>query len=60
MTICTDRFASLAEAARTTLGLPDLPVVIVPHPLAGLLPEAVNAKADSAIDEIIARLIAKA
>ena len=34
----------------------DLPLVIVPHPIGGLSPEEVKAKADSIIDTVIARL----
>ena len=38
------------------MGMPDLPLVIVPHPVGGLSPEEVKAKADGIIDAVIARL----
>jgi hypothetical protein len=36
--------------------MPDLPLVIVPHPIGGLRPEEVKAKANGIIDAVIARL----
>jgi hypothetical protein len=36
--------------------MPDLPMVIVPHPIGGLSPEEVKAKADGIVDAVIARL----
>jgi hypothetical protein len=35
------------------LGFPDLPVVVVPHPIGGLKPEEVRQKADQALDNVI-------
>jgi len=46
-------FLVLARSVATAKGLPALPVVVVPHPLGGLGPDAVKAKADKAIDDII-------
>jgi hypothetical protein len=37
--------------------MPDLPLVIVPHPIGGLSPEEVKAKADGIIDNVIGRLL---
>jgi hypothetical protein len=37
----------------TAKGFPALPVVVIPHPLGGLGPDAVKAKADKAVDGII-------
>jgi hypothetical protein len=36
--------------------MPDLPLVIVPHPIGGISSEEVKAKADGIIEAIIARL----
>lgn len=33
--------------------MPALPIVTIPHPLGGLKPEAVQAKADRVVDELI-------
>jgi len=37
------------------LGLPGLPVVIIPHPVGGLTAEEVREKADHIIEDIVAR-----
>jgi len=52
----TDAFASLAEAAAAALGVPHLRLVAVPHPLGGIDPKLVRAKADDAVDRVIAAL----
>ena len=56
MTICTDRFRSVAEVVCKSEGMPELPLVIVPHPIGGLKKEEVTAKADQIIEEIISAL----
>lgn len=57
VTICTDEFLSLALAEARALGMPDLPIVTVPHPVGGLLPEHVEKKADQALKEVIRALL---
>ena len=57
MTICSNRFEVLARATATGLGMPDIPLVVVPHPIGGISGEEVVAKADSILDKIIARLV---
>jgi len=52
VTICTDPFMPMANAERLALGMPDLPVVAVPHPLGGERPERMLAKAEQAIEAI--------
>jgi hypothetical protein len=37
--------------------MPSLPVVIVPHPIGGLKPDEVRAKADLILKDIIAHLL---
>ena len=37
--------------------MPDLPLVIVPHPIGGIDPEEVKAKADAVFDKVVARLL---
>ncbi len=56
VTICTDRFRSVAEAVKQGLGMPSLPLVILPHPIGGLKAEEVINKADGIIDEIVGML----
>jgi hypothetical protein len=35
----------------------DIPLVIVPHPVGGIGPEEVEAKADAVLDKVVAGLI---
>ena len=56
MTICTDRFHTVAEMTRKSAGMPGLPVVYVAHPLAGLKKEEVRQKADAVIEQVIRAL----
>ena len=48
----TDAFLSLARAAAVTHGLPHLPVVVVPHPIGGIEPAVVRARADTVADAV--------
>ena len=57
MTICSTRFETLARMTATGLGMPDLPLVIVQHPIGGISAEEVIAKADGILDKVIARLV---
>lgn len=65
-TICTDHFASLAQLQARGLELPELPLVIIPHPLAARRPEEIEAMAAGVTDDVVrvltqprARLIAE-
>jgi hypothetical protein len=59
VTICSNRFEALARATATGMGMPDLPLVIVPHPIGGISPEEVKIKADNIIDSITGLLTGK-
>jgi hypothetical protein len=52
----TDAFVSLAAAAAAALGMPHLPLVTVPHPIGGLPPARVSAKAEAVVDQVLAAL----
>lgn len=52
-TICSNMFVTLAKSVATAKGLPYLPLVMVSHPVGGLAPEAVRAKADKVVDGVI-------
>jgi hypothetical protein len=39
--------------------MPELPMAIAPHPLGGLKPDAVQAKADELLEQVIAGLTAQ-
>jgi len=46
----------LAKEEARTLGMPELPIVVVPHPLGGESLEKIQARGDSALDNVIAAL----
>lgn len=47
---------SLGEAAARSLGMPHLQLATVPHPIGGIDPKLVRAKADAIVDRVIAAL----
>ena len=57
VTVCSNRFEVLARATAKGLGMADLPLVIVPHPIGGISAEEVTAKADGILDKVIKELV---
>jgi hypothetical protein len=57
VTVCSNRFEVLAKATAKGLGMPDLPLVIVPHPIGGISAEEVTAKADQILDKLITQIV---
>lgn len=57
VTICTNKFEYLAHATAAALGMPNLPLVVIPHPVGGISPEEVKMKADTVFDKVIAQLV---
>lgn len=55
----TDEFITAARAQAAALGRPDLDAVYVPHPIQDQTPEAIRARAEASIDEIVTRLTKK-
>ena len=53
MTVGTDAFEELLLLEAEQRGMPGLPYIIVPHPLGGLKPEVVAAKAPPVRDRIL-------
>ena len=49
----TDAFLSLARAAAVKYGLPHLAVALVPHPLGGIDPTLVRAKAETVVGQVL-------
>lgn len=47
--ICSDPFIRLGEAQAKVLGMPELPLIRIPHPLGGVSLEQVQGRALSAI-----------
>ena len=57
MTICSDRFKFLAQIEADSLGMPELPLVLVPHPIGGINANEVIQKADGIVEHVIACLV---
>jgi hypothetical protein len=51
--ICSEAFAEFAKMQRKVFGTPDLPLIIIPHPLGGLSMDEVQQRAELAIPQII-------
>ena len=51
--IMTDRFVLTIRAMARSLGLPDYPVVAIPHPLSHNTEDELNAKAEKAVRQCI-------
>lgn len=56
VTLCTDAFLGLAKDEARALGMPELPIVTIPHPLGGEPPERVRARGEGAVEGVIAAL----
>ena len=56
VTVCSHLFQRLGEVERRSLGMPDLPMAIAPHPIGGVAAETASAKADDLFDYIVAAL----
>jgi hypothetical protein len=54
--ICSDEFGPLGRAEAQSLGLGGLPLVALPHPLAGNRADLVAAKAVGIVDEVLSAL----
>ncbi len=59
MTVCTDRFTRLGDVERRSLGIPELPMAIAQHPFGGLQTEAVQAKADALLEQVVEGLTSR-
>ncbi len=54
--ICSDAFHATAQAMAEVQGAPGYRYLTTPHPVAGLTPEQVRARAEAVADEV-ARLL---
>ena len=52
-TICSSEFGALGRVEAESLGVPGLPIVVVPHPMGGIGAQEVRQKAKEAIDDLI-------
>jgi len=50
--ICSAPFLKLGQNQAKTFGAPDLPLVLIRHPLGGISLDEVRARADSAVPQL--------
>lgn len=60
VTVTSDIFFTLGRSVAEHLGLPDLPFVVVPHPVALESDAAITALADGLVDDVVAALVSAA
>ena len=54
ITVTTDRFVNLGRMQAAALGKPELPLVVIPHPLAGLGEEQARERGRAVAEEVLA------
>jgi hypothetical protein len=52
-TICTDHFVATGQATATVWGVPDYPVIYMPHPLSTLADAELQAAAQSLAEQVV-------
>ena len=58
--VCTDEFLALGKLECRSRGIADLPFAITKHPLGGLAPADVLAKAEALLPEVVSAVSAPA
>jgi hypothetical protein len=56
-TICTDHFMATAQATATVWGVPDYPVIYMPHPLSTLTVAALQEQAQRLVGAVVRVLL---
>ena len=51
--VCSEPFHELAKTQARVFGVPDLPLVVIPHPLGGLQMEDVKRRSQVALPQLI-------
>ena len=51
--VCSDSFMKLGTAQAKVFGVPDLPLIRIPHPLGGLSMDKVRERAETALPQLI-------
>ena len=59
MTIATDAFEDLLKLEAEQRGMADLVYLVIPHPLGGIKPPVVRAKAAAAVDALEQALLGR-
>ena len=52
-TICTDHFINTSEATATVWGVPEYPVIYMPHPLSALNDDDIQAQAQQLVAQAV-------
>jgi hypothetical protein len=52
-TICTDHFVATGQATAAVWGVPDYPVIYMPHPLSTLADAEIQAAAQSLAEQVV-------
>ncbi len=60
MTFVSPPFKVLGTRRRESMGVPDLPLVWVVHPMMNLLPDEIEALADRVLPQVIESLLSRA
>jgi hypothetical protein len=58
--LCTDEFSQLGRHEAESLGMPALPIALVPHPLGGQPPAHIREKAEKALEQVVGLLTTSA
>jgi hypothetical protein len=56
-TICTDHFVGTAQATAAVWGVPDYPVIYMPHPLSTLSDDEIQAGAQCLAEQVVRVLL---
>ena len=51
--VCSDPFLKLGQAQAKTFGVPDLPLLRIPHPLGGIGIEQVQGRVEAALPKLL-------
>jgi hypothetical protein len=51
--ICSEPFVQLGRTQSKVLGVPDLPLIVIKHPLGGLVLDDVKVRADTALSQLL-------
>ena len=54
--ICSTPFLQLGRTQSRVLGVPDLPLIVIEHPLGGISMDDVKARADAALPRLLEML----
>ena len=58
--ICSAPFRKLGETQARVLGIPDLPLIMIKHPLGGITLDNVKERADAALPQVLELLLERA